>query len=81
MNLSVYEFDTLTYQIISLIMEHEKIDTHQMEDANDSTDGAPLGRQMTITLSAEQYERMFFQPSGPSRGDLAKRFGMLWINL
>ena len=55
-------------------MEHEKIDAHQMEGDN-SSDGAPLGRQMTITLSAEQYERMFFQPGAPTRGDLAKRFG------
>lgn len=41
-------------------------------------DGAPLARENTaITLSNEQYERLFFQPSKPQRGDLAKRFGML----
>ncbi|KAJ9630784.1 hypothetical protein H2203_001309 [Taxawa tesnikishii (nom. ined.)] len=36
--------------------------------------GAPLSRQLTVQLTPEQYERLFFQPSAPSRGDLAKRF-------
>jgi len=39
--------------------------------------GAPLSRQVTITLSPEQYERMFFQPEPPRHGDYAKRFGTL----
>ena len=53
-------------------MEHELIENH----SNHSQDnGAPLSRQMTVNLSPEQYERLFFQPSAP-RGDLAKRLGM-----
>lgn len=40
-------------------------------------DGAPLSRQITVTLNPEEYERLFFQPS-PPRGDLAKRLGMLF---
>ena len=36
--------------------------------------GAPLDRQVTVALSPEQYERLFFQPSAPRRGDLAKKF-------
>jgi hypothetical protein len=36
-----------------------------------------LSRQVTVSLSSEQYERLFFQPSAPRRGDLAKRFGEL----
>jgi hypothetical protein len=39
-------------------------------------DGTPLTRTNTaITLSNEQYERLFFQPSAPRAGDAAKRFG------
>lgn len=38
-------------------------------------EGAPLSPQRTVTLSDEQYERLFFQPAAPRRGDLAKRFG------
>jgi hypothetical protein len=45
--------------------------------------GTDLSRQVTVALSPEQYERLFFQPSAPKRGDLAKRFGMcithMWI--
>lgn len=36
--------------------------------------GSPLSRQVTVSLSPEQYEKLFFQPSAPARGDLAKRF-------
>lgn len=39
------------------------------------SNGADLSRQITVALSPEQYERLFFQPSAPRRGDLAKRFG------
>lgn len=35
----------------------------------------PLSRQMTLQISPEQYERLFFQPT-PARGDLAKRVGV-----
>ncbi|KAL1301451.1 hypothetical protein AAFC00_005702 [Neodothiora populina] len=51
----------------------EKIDHHMVEN-RDTADGAPLGRTVTVTLSPEQYEKTFFQPSAPRRGDLAKRF-------
>jgi hypothetical protein len=33
-----------------------------------------LTRQITLQLSADQYERLFFQPNA-ARGDLAKRLG------
>lgn len=33
-----------------------------------------LERQVTLQLNAEQYERLFFQPT-PAKGDLAKRLG------
>tara|TARA_R110002003_G_scaffold6_6_gene302 strand:- start:10748 stop:10957 length:210 start_codon:yes stop_codon:yes gene_type:complete len=55
-----------------------KID-HEMSEHNDMNiagNGAALSRQVTVALSPEQYERLFFQPSAPRRGDLAKRFGM-----
>lgn len=54
-------------------MEQEKID-HQMVENTTGTDGSPLGRSVTVTLSPEQYERAFFQPSAPRHGDAAKRF-------
>lgn len=34
-----------------------------------------LSRSMTLSLSPDQYERLFFQPSA-GKGDLAKRLGM-----
>ncbi|KAJ9621877.1 hypothetical protein H2203_006757 [Taxawa tesnikishii (nom. ined.)] len=48
----------------------EPVRTHESGSAN----GEPLSRQMTISISPEQYERLFFQPT-PARGDLAKRLG------
>ena len=48
---------------------------HKMEISSDPSNGAPLSRQVTVTMSPEQYERMFFQPGAPLRGDYAKRFG------
>lgn len=33
-----------------------------------------LSRQITLSISPEQYERLFFQPT-PARGDLSKRLG------
>ena len=54
-----------------------KID-HEMREHNGHNfvgNGAELSRQVTVQLSSEQYERLFFQPSAPRRGDLAKRFG------
>jgi hypothetical protein len=58
-----------------------KID-HEMTEHNGVNlvgNGAPLSRQVTVALSPEQYERLFFQPSAPRRGDLAKRFGVFFI--
>ncbi|KAI9727462.1 MAG: hypothetical protein M1828_006404 [Chrysothrix sp. TS-e1954] len=43
---------------------------HRVETAN----GDPLTKTMTMSLSNEQYERLFFQPSAP-RGDLRTRLG------
>lgn len=54
-----------------------KID-HEMREHNGHNivgNGAELSRQVTVQLSSEQYERLFFQPSAPRRGDFAKRFG------
>jgi len=48
-------------------LQHEKI-------GSEHHDGNALGRQMTLQLSPDQYEKLFFQPT-PARGDLAKRFG------
>lgn len=48
---------------------------HKMEIDHSTSNGAPLSRQVTVTMSPDQYERLFFQPSAPVRGDLAKRFG------
>lgn len=54
-------------------MEAEGID-HKMEIL-DSHQSNGLSRQMTVTMSPEQYERLFFQPNKPAAGDFAKRFG------
>lgn len=58
-----------------------KMDT-EMKEHNGATiigNGAELTRQVTVQLSPEQYERLFFQPSAPRRGDLAKRFGQFLV--
>ncbi|MCJ1305555.1 hypothetical protein MMC08_008369 [Hypocenomyce scalaris] len=39
-----------------------------------ASNGNPLSRQVTVQMSPEQYERVFFQPT-PARGDLARRLG------
>lgn len=44
------------------------------EKLMDSMAGNDLSRQVTYSLSQEQYERLFFQPS-QAKGDLAKRLG------
>ena len=49
-----------------------KINNHHVEDRG--MNGEPLSRQMTVAITPEQYERLFFQPT-PARGDLAKRLG------
>lgn len=53
-------------------MGHEKVENSGVDMADHD---APLSRQLTVALTPEQYERLFFQPSAPRRGDLAKRFG------
>ncbi|GAA5975629.1 hypothetical protein JCM10908_005224 [Rhodotorula pacifica] len=43
-------------------------------DAGDA--GASLRRQISVQLSAEQFERLYLQPGGAkAKGDLSKRFG------
>lgn len=39
-----------------------------------TTQNDELTRQLTVQLSPEQYERLFFQPHA-AKGDLAKRLG------
>lgn len=60
-------------------MSAEKFESSpDLESGAVHIDGAPLTRENTaITLSNDQYERLFFQPSKPQRGDAAKRFGTL----
>lgn len=55
-------------------MDHEKVESNGVEMADN---GSPLSRQLTVALTPEQYERLFFQPSAPRRGDLAKKFGTI----
>ena len=45
------------------------------KDMRDNNMSETLSRQVTLQLSPEQYERLFFQPS-VAKGDLAKRLGM-----
>jgi len=60
-------------------IEHEM---HEHNGHNIAGNGSELSRQVTVSLSSEQYERLFFQPSAPRRGDLAKRFGIsLYLRL
>jgi hypothetical protein len=59
--------------------ETAKMDHHEMSEHRGigiTGESSPLSRQVTVALSPEQYERLFFQPSAPRRGDLAKRFGI-----
>lgn len=37
-----------------------------------TANGSALNRQITLNLSPDEYERLFFQPNAP-RGDLSKR--------
>lgn len=66
-------------------VEHNNYDrnnTHDLESGlhphqgANMTGGAPLGRQISVQLTNEQYERLFLQTGGTGgKGDLAKRFG------
>ncbi|KAK4540377.1 hypothetical protein LTR36_009234 [Oleoguttula mirabilis] len=46
----------------------------RMSNDFNGANGAPLSRQVTVTLNPEDYERLFFQPS-QAKGDLSKRLG------
>lgn len=53
-------------------MEHSTLD--RVETNASMVNGSPLGKQVTVSMSPEQYERMFLQPAAP-KGDLRKRLG------
>lgn len=53
---------------------YENIDMEKIRTNGSSPGGEPLSRQMTVPISPEVYERLFFQPTAP-QGDLAKRLG------
>lgn len=51
--------------------QQEQLDHKSAYNDHDSNG---LSRQVTVTMSPEHYERLFFSPNGPQRGDLQKRF-------
>jgi succinate-acetate transporter protein len=55
-------------------MEH-KVEHLDNNNKVESADGAALSRSVTVTMSNEAYERLFFQPAPPRHGDASKRFG------
>ncbi|KDE03275.1 hypothetical protein MVLG_06232 [Microbotryum lychnidis-dioicae p1A1 Lamole] len=63
-----------------LANETTRVDDHSnqhfdLEKGNGGVGGAALGRQFSIQLTAEQFERLYLQPGGvAAKGDLAKRF-------
>ena len=56
--------------------QHHETNTNgdKLTTMNSNNGGNDLSRQVTYSLSQEQYERLFFQPS-QAKGDLAKRLG------
>jgi len=54
--------------------DREEYEKPGMEPMNGGSNGAALSRQVTLNLSQEQYDRLFFAPTVP-RGDLARRLG------
>ena len=57
------------------VMADDKMENQKMERVETlNSNGHPLSRQVTVSMSPEQYERLFFQPAGV-KGDLAKRLG------
>ncbi|KAK5018826.1 hypothetical protein LTR60_001335 [Cryomyces antarcticus] len=52
---------------------------HGIEKLDDNSSAADLSRQVTVQMSPEQYERLFFQPT-PAKGDLAKRLALTGIS-
>jgi hypothetical protein len=69
-----------SYLQLSFFLKPQKLpftmSSHNSEHINDkpTLGHNELSRQMTLQLSPDQYERLFFQPSAP-KGDLAKRLG------
>ncbi|KAK4049983.1 hypothetical protein OIV83_003807 [Microbotryomycetes sp. JL201] len=63
----------------SQMSEHKAERDYDLESGHSQANlngGAPLGRQISIQLSNEQYERLFLQTGGQGgKGDLAKRLG------
>lgn len=56
-------------------MSSEFLETHNGNGKNENIHNE-LARQMTLSLSPDQYERLFFQPSA-AKGDLSRRLGTL----
>lgn len=60
---------------------HDAHDAQDLESGHglnllDSNGGASLRRQISVQLTAEQFERLYLQPGGQqAKGDLAKRLG------
>lgn len=54
-----------------------KIEHELVEDNGSSGNGSGLQRQVTVSMSPDQYERLFFSPTGPTRGELTKTFGKI----
>lgn len=57
----------------SLNTSHDDIH-HEKPYTQHINTGPDLSRQITLQLNADQYERLFFQPTS-AKGDLAKRLG------
>lgn len=57
-------------------MAEDKLEHPHTIDRVDTlnSNGHSLSKQVTVSMSPEQYERLFFQPSAP-KGDLRKRLG------
>lgn len=57
-------------------MANDKLDNSHINRVDTlESNGHPLSKQVTLSLSPEQYERLFLQPSAP-KGDLRKRLGL-----
>jgi succinate-acetate transporter protein len=59
--------------------QHDQVDARNssekfMKMGTQQENGNHLSRQLTVQLSPDQYERLFFQPSA-AKGDLTKRLG------
>jgi succinate-acetate transporter protein len=55
---------------------NDSSEKHDLEAAIGGTGGSPLSRQISVTLTHEQFERLYLQPGGErSKGDAAQRLG------